>query len=419
MRRSFRGFLHWNKQLANRPFLVSAFILLVFVVLPLVMALAYGEGFCKRTLIFIIVATTLLIVADVLFRLGYRFYVGSAFMPLPRLPINKVYVEPHPYIPFVNKRNFKSGEGGVANYPLHQGRYFFGQYTTNSMGFFNGPEGDRDIAIPKPDGLFRINCIGASTTGNYIEFEGKTYTYPLELEGILHSSTDVPLEVNNFGQGGYNSADILVRFALQSFDTKPDVVVICHAYNDIRAYLTDGFKPDYSHARKNLAENYWKYSFAGKIPNMPVKFLNFILEQVFPFSVRNSLLDQVAKGEFDISLDPSAGLQTYRRNMKHIIDLCLCNGIQVVLCTYCHFLHEKIRNEALHISHRKIVEKENEIIRNLAESNNLILVDNAVLVPSEEKYFVDSVHFTPDGMHLVAKNIADAILSSDCLAAKS
>ena len=45
----------------------------------------------------------------------------------------------------------------------------------------------------------------------------------------------------------------------------------------------------------------------------------------------------------------------------------------------------------------------------LAQSNKLKLVDNYSLVPQNEKYFVDSIHFSPEGMKLVAKNIAEVI----------
>tara|TARA_B110001450_G_scaffold255843_2_gene284448 strand:- start:1833 stop:1952 length:120 start_codon:yes stop_codon:yes gene_type:complete len=34
------------------------------------------------------------------------------------------------------------------------------------------------------------------------------------------------------------------------------------------------------------------------------------------------------------------------------------------------------------------------------------------MIPHEEKYFVDTVHFTPDGMKLLAKNIADSLKST-------
>ena len=39
------------------------------------------------------------------------------------------------------------------------------------------------------------------------------------------------------------------------------------------------------------------------------------------------------------------------------------------------------------------------------------IVDNANLIPSEEKYFLDSLHFTPEGMKLLAKNIAKGLKS--------
>lgn len=384
-------------------------VLGTFIVFPAIFALACGDGIRGKALIFIELATALLLVADGFFRLGYRFYVGSPYRIPPKLPFEKIHVEPHPYIPFVNKRNFTTDKGGPAPYPLHKGRFFLGQYTTNNLGFANGPTGHRDITMPKPDGLFRINCIGGSTTGNYIESNGQVFSYPSELESILKGKMAVPLEVNNCGEGGYNSADIMVRFALQVIDTQPDVVIVYHAYNDIRAYLTKGFESDYSHVRCNLGENYWKFALAAKIPSIPVKFLNYLVNLWLPFSVRNSLLDQVTKGTFDPEQDTSIGLATYQRNLKHIIDLCRCNGIQVILSTYCHFLHDAIKEDPLHLLYRRIVYQENEIMRQLAYKNELKLVDNAVLVPHDERYFVDSIHFSPEGMRLIANNIAAVI----------
>ncbi len=48
-------------------------------------------------------------------------------------------------------------------------------------------------------------------------------------------------------------------------------------------------------------------------------------------------------------------------------------------------------------------------MRDLALMNNVTLVDNAKLIPQDERYFVDSIHFTPEGMRKIAENIADAI----------
>ena len=383
----------------------------LFVILPAVVSVVVGAGLGGRLTIFIVLSAALVLGAEVFFRLGYRFYTGGVYQPFPKLHFESLYVEPHPYIPFVNKRNFKTEKGGPANYPLHKGRFFFGQYATNNLGFANGSNGSRNIEIPKPDGLLRINCIGASTTGNYIEFNGQSFSYPIELENILRARMPIDVEVNNCGQGGYNSADIMVRFALQVINTQPDIVVIYHAYNDIRAYLTPGFEADYSHVRRNLGENYWKFALASKMPYIPIKFLNYLLNQWMPGSIRNSLLDQVSKGNFDSALDPSSGLDTYQRNLQHIINLCRCNGIQVVLSTYCHFLYDAIKDDPLHLLYRSIVNEENKIMRYLAEKNELKLVDNAIQVPHDERYFVDSIHFTPEGMHLIAGNIAEEIAS--------
>ena len=103
---------------------------------------------------------------------------------------------------------------------------------------------------------------------------------------------------------------------------------------------------------------------------------------------------------------------TYKRNIQYLIDLCKANGVELILSTYCHFLYEKIKNETLHLTFHSIVNKENEIIRGLAKKNNLILIDNSILVPADEEYFVDSIHFTPRGMKLLARNIADVILKT-------
>lgn len=391
---------------------VSIFLIFViFIGLPSLLALIVATGIIEYLLFFALFVACLLLIAEIFFRLGYRFLMGEAYQFLPRLNFKSIYVKPHPYIPFVMKRNFTTEVGGVATYPLHKGRFKFGQYSTNNMGFANGDKGDRDVVIPKPEGLLRINCIGASTTGNYLDENGYGFSYPLELEKILKSQLAVPVEVNNCGQGGYNSVDILVRFAIQVIDTHPDIVVIYHAYNDIRAYLTKGFESDYSHVRCNLGDNYGKFALASRIPYIPLKFINCLINIWLPANIRNSLLEQVTIGDFDTGLDFSLGLKTYQRNLQHVIDLCRSNGIKVILSTYCHFLYDEIKAESLHMLYAKIVKEENNIMRNLARKNSLILVDNADLVPNDERYFVDSIHFTPEGMQLIAKNIANEVVS--------
>lgn len=391
------------------PFYGIPIIVFVFIGPPAIIGIANGNSASEKILLFTATLAGVLFACEIIFRFVHRLLLGRPYTLLTSIPFDSLYIEPHPYIPFIYKRFFPSQKAVTAPYPLHKGKFKFGQYTSNNLGFNNGPAGNRDIKIPKPSDLFRVCCIGASTTASYIEKDGEIHSYPIELEKILKPVMKLPVEVNNCAQGGYNSADILVRFALQVIDTTPDVLVIYHAYNDIRPYLTPNFSSDYSHCRKNLGENYWKYAISGKIPNIPIKFVNFLINLYIPTNIRYSLLDQVSKGSLDPNASPDAGLATYRRNIQHIINICHANGTKVVLSTYCHFMYEEIKDDPLHCLYGEIVARENNIMRDLALKNGTVLVDNAILVPQDECYFVDSVHFTPEGMALIAHNISEAI----------
>ena len=115
--------------------------------------------------------------------------------------------------------------------------------------------------------------------------------------------------------------------------------------------------------------------------------------------------------EHNNPIDPKKGLQVYRRNLEYIIEVCKKRNIEIALSTYAHFLHSDIKDSKLHRKLREIIFKENEIMRDLSKLHELTIVDNANLIPSEEKYFLDSLHFTPEGMKLLAMNIAKSIQS--------
>jgi len=397
-------------KLIQKPFNALFFLIITFLVFPYLMGHFMGETFIEKLKIFLITFLILIIIFELLFRFLYRLYNGSSYVFIKKIPFKKLIVEPHPYLPYTLKKNFRSSETShKLSYPIHP-NYYASDLTTNNLGFYNGPNGDRDIKVPKPKDLVRINCIGASTTGNYLSINNNNFSYPLELEKILKSKSDKNIEVNNCGMGGYNSADLLVQFALKIVDTEPDFLIVYHAYNDIRSYLTPNFNSDYSHSTKNLSEMYWKFSVGSKIPDVPIKFINYLKNKwFFPSNMRYSLLEVIAKGKIDPKIDFSQGLKTYERNLQNIINLCLGNKIEVILCTYCFYSHESVKNNPEHILHKKIVLEENEIIKKLSKRNNLKLVDCFSLIPEDDSNFVDSRHFTPKGMNLLAKSINEVI----------
>ena len=359
--------------------------------------------------VFVLSVLLMCLILEVIFNLLHRIFYRRPYSPYARVKYKDIYVESHPYLPFIHKNFFKTEKKIQADYPLHQGKYFYGSYRTNNIGFVNGIKGDRNVSLSKNLDAIRINCVGASTTGNYIIYKDREYSYPMELESILSDRSNKTYEVNNCGQGGYNSADILVRFLLQSIETKPDIVVLYNGYNDISAYLTPDFKADYSHSRVNIADSLWKFRLLDNLPLFRFNFINYMIEAWLPVNIRNSLLDLVSKGKIDLEINPEQGLEIFKRNTQSFIDVCTRNNIRLIMSTFCFFLHKEVSDSKIHCKYEEIVKKENIITRELARLNNIELVDNAGIIPSKEDFFVDTIHFTPEGMKLLASNFADVI----------
>ena len=398
-------------EFSKKPLNVFLQIIIFFLLIPFLISSFLANTFTEKVLYFItsILITTLF--CEFLFLFLYRVLNGAHYQFLKKIEFKKFVYEPHPYLPFIYKKKHNKGLGKTEKiiYPLNS-KVEIPDLTTNNLRYLNGENGDRDILVPKPHDLIRINCLGGSTTLNYVKVDNKNYSYPLELERVLKKKFNKNLEVNNCAQGGYNSADLFVRYALQNIETKPDYIIIYHAYNDIRSYLTPDFTPDYFHSRKNLGEVYWKYYLGSKTPNIPLSFINYLTNKfLLPPEARNTILEAIQKGELDVSLDYSEGLKIYERNLQHTINLSQCNNIKIILGTYCFYLYPEIENDPLHRLYQKIVSEENEIMKKLAIKNNLILVDAASLINKDKSNFLDSVHFSAQGMGLLAKSFAEKI----------
>ena len=99
------------------------------------------------------------------------------------------------------------------------------QIKTNNLGLR-----DHFVVIPKPKGLFRILCVGGSTT--VAGWTNET-TYPNLLEKRLKDTfPDVSLEVINCGVSGLNSNSELEKIG-DYLALNPDLILEYNAVNDI------------------------------------------------------------------------------------------------------------------------------------------------------------------------------------------
>jgi lysophospholipase L1-like esterase len=365
----------------------------------------------QRWSAFFLATLVVVLLVEIGFRVAYRLKTGRTYVRIPKVRFDKLYVEPHPFLPVVYKKGMRSQRAGPSHYPLQRDRgLMLCEVRSNNFRHVDGPSGDRPIVVPKPAGQIRILCLGASQTGNYLELNGERYSYPMELEKLLRARfPDTDVVVHNCGHGGWTSAEILIDFELNLYDTNPDVIILYHAYNDLQAGLTPGFETDYSHYRRNLGEIYHLYRWASYIPDAPLLSYNFLVNSLFPFTnPRFGLNDVLSKAAPDLSA-PFAGLETYGRNLEHIIKICRASGIQVVLGSVAQYVYDEIKRSPVHVKYREGLVMENRIVQNLARKYGLPFVDQFNLIPSEERYFVDSVHFSPEGMRLAAEHFERAV----------
>lgn len=116
--------------------------------------------------------------------------------------------------------------------PWRVGLYAFKPHTrmgyldevSNNFGFR-----DRDIVTPKPAGVFRIVCIGGSTT-----MEGRTMetSYPKHLERLLRERFGGHVEVINAGIVGNTTFNIRTRLD-DYLEMEPDIFLFYGGVNDI------------------------------------------------------------------------------------------------------------------------------------------------------------------------------------------
>ena len=181
----------------------------------------------------------------------------------------------------------------------------------------------KEILIPKPLNMLRISCLGASTTAHYLRDKDNILSYPIALEENLNTKIKNfnSIEVNNYGIGGWNSADILINFILNVYDSKPNIVIVYHAFNDLGISLTDNFKSDYNHSKLNFSYYYSRFEILSKFRNFKSSIYNYLLTKWLDLKKSHEIygLTEILQPRYENEFQ---GLSTYKRNLEMIIKIC-------------------------------------------------------------------------------------------------
>ena len=133
-----------------------------------------------------------------------------------------------PKITAVNHGNYRLTDNLQLRYELAPGTPD-GKTVINSRGMR-----DREFSTTKPDGTFRIACIGDSVTYGF-GIDCASNSYPKRLETLLNtfcSNSKTRFEVMNFGVPGYDATEIVETAKLKVLPFHPDLVIYGYCLND-------------------------------------------------------------------------------------------------------------------------------------------------------------------------------------------
>ena len=316
-------------------------------------------------------------------------------------PMQTLYM-PHPYLPIALRPSSDYRDGDTSGH-------------INAMGL-RGLE--RTAA--KPSGVFRIVCVGGSTTFG-AGILGDENTYPARLEAVLSAARpDLAIEVLNAGVPGYTTAENVIYLSLRLLDLQPDLVVLYEGYNDFKPNRYPGFQSDYSH---------WRDRSVAPAPS----WLDLHSRL---YTKMRSLADRFVRDPSARMRDPRSGermrrydtvsdegLAAFRRNLRTMIAAARSVGAQAAVATYAHpctegnlrdhpdllkYLPEYLPNLTF-AGARDAFDKYNEAAREVARDEEISLIDAAVAIPPDPDLFVDHVHFNAAGADRFARVVAGAI----------
>lgn len=262
----------------------------------------------------------------------------------------------------------------------------------NRLGY-RGPE----IAIPKPEGAFRIVAMGDSITyGLGISWQD---AYPAQLQNILHSQYGYTnVEVINAGVMAYSSWDTLTNLSFRVLELQPDLIIVYDGSNDAvaRHIALDcyagmnprrGLDPTRdvwnAHAEMPSVSTLYRYVAVnlGWVHN-PVKLASYF--------VPNTLCNPQTELS-DIEQVEANEPIYFRRNLRNIVAVARMNEVEVLLSTQAY--NPDATSEVLPEWKRVAADENNQVVTEVADELDTPYFDMMGILPHNADFWYD------DGVH--------------------
>jgi len=323
----------------------------------------------------------------------------------------------HPFTGFV----FKPNQTLYGSHPRQPNQV---RIQTDEHGFLSDVG---SLPLAKRSNEIRIAAIGGSTTANVNLAYADNWPGRIG-EMIQARFKGHEVTVINAGVPGYDTAQSVGNLALRVMPFNPDLVIIYHAYNDLKVVRADfDIAPDYSNVHDRPYGQFER-------PNPVVRLLN---HSMFYVRARNSYRELkrnqanvamfMEEGRLDSVPDEAAAI--FEHNIRTMVAIARSGGAEVILSSFAT-LHELDVDTALRavtpMKKQELIElirftpgltlrgilagigRYNAILKRVAEDLQTGWVDNAQLVPNRDEFFLDRVHVSSAGAAKMAENFLPA-----------
>lgn len=282
--------------------------------------------------------------------------------------------------------------------------------TVDSRGFRAASE----LALPGPEGAFRVVCVGGSTTFG-ASAPTDDATYPALLERKLRAAfPGRTIDVVNAGVPGYTTFHNLPNLALRVLPLEPDAVVFYEAVNDLPLHRKLAGDP-WTHrvVRAKKAE----HSLLDRLLGHSLLFL--VVRNQYEEAQRRNL--RAPPADLPDAVDP-AGPRAFERNYRGMIALTRAAGAEPVVVTFASALvpeptpeDERLAWDGMYatgVSYqglRAAYATYNGIARRLAAEGPATLAEADPVMTGRRELFTDLVHLTEAGRERLSDVVFEAI----------
>ncbi len=298
-----------------------------------------------------------------------------------------------------------------------------------------------EIPVPKPEGEFRIVCVGGSTTYTSDVLDDE-YAYPAVLEKVLHNTGKTHVRVINAGCGGWTTWESLVNLELRVCgELEPDLVVIYHAINDAHTRLVwppEAYRGDNSARREEVTTTHFSPSLWEQSTLLRMAAVDFGWSEPHSYGItERQLMDghpdtyygdafrsQKLAGRYPSGIFERVSAERmfetnrpafFRRNLRSMVAVARQHGAEAVLATFASSPLFEDKPRVASPEYVAALDEMNDVIRELAAELDAPLFDFAAEFPDDKALYTDGRHMSFKGSVQKGRMFAEFVQSQQLI----